>query len=179
MGRPLSGKPFCQGLPGSINAVPMPCATIQDNSPGQQRLRHELLGPLSLRRNIGVPVYDEPGRHLDDARGANAAADIDGQSFLGELVRDGEALELLAVGAMIGHEVVGPDLVRTARRSRSRPRRGNPLLWPLAWHLQSCRPPQSMRGPGLMQLDLAPEKDADAAIAIARILRRQLLHSLD
>jgi hypothetical protein len=27
----LSATPFCQGLPGSINAVPMPWATIQDN----------------------------------------------------------------------------------------------------------------------------------------------------
>ena len=28
----LSVTPFCQGLPGSINAVPMPCATTQDKS---------------------------------------------------------------------------------------------------------------------------------------------------
>jgi hypothetical protein len=26
----LSAMPFCQGLPGSINAVPMPCVMIQD-----------------------------------------------------------------------------------------------------------------------------------------------------
>ena len=151
MGRPLSGKPFCQGLPGSINAVPMPCATIQDNSPGQQRLRHELLVPLSLRRNIGVPVYHEPGRHLDDARGANAAADIDGQSFLGELVRDGEALELLAVGAMIGHEVVGPDLVRTARRSRSRRTVETRFFGRLRGTCSPAARHSRCAGPGLMQ----------------------------
>ena len=28
----LSATPFCQGLPGSINAVPMPCVTIHDSS---------------------------------------------------------------------------------------------------------------------------------------------------
>ena len=151
MGRPLSGKPFCQGLPGSINAVPMPCATIQDNSPGQQRLRHELLVPLSLRRNIGVPVYHEPGRHLDDARGANAAADIDGQSFLGELVRDGEALELLAVDAMIGHEVVGPDLVRTARRSRSRRTVETRFFGRLRGTCSPAAHHSRCAGPGLMQ----------------------------
>jgi hypothetical protein len=52
-------------------------------------------GPLSPRRNVGRRAAHEPRQHLDDARRANAATDIDGQSFLGELVRDGEALELL------------------------------------------------------------------------------------
>jgi hypothetical protein len=28
----LSVTPFCQGLPGSISAVPMSCAAIQDNA---------------------------------------------------------------------------------------------------------------------------------------------------
>src|SRR5262245_48568929 len=46
----LSVTPFCQGLPGSINAVPMPCATIQDNSALDTNA-----GPLSLRRNVGAP----------------------------------------------------------------------------------------------------------------------------
>ena len=45
---------------------------------------------------------------------ANTAIHIDGQSLLGELVRDGQALELLAVGRMIEHEVVGPQLLRAA-----------------------------------------------------------------
>jgi hypothetical protein len=46
----LSATPFCQGLPGSINAVPMPCATIQDNKALETNS-----GPLSLRRNAGAP----------------------------------------------------------------------------------------------------------------------------
>src|SRR5438552_8301172 len=46
----LSVTPFCQGLPGSINAVPMPCVTIQDNSALDTNS-----GPLSLRRNAGAP----------------------------------------------------------------------------------------------------------------------------
>jgi hypothetical protein len=46
----LSATPFCQGLPGSINAVPMLCAAIQDN-----RALDTNSGPLSLRRNVGAP----------------------------------------------------------------------------------------------------------------------------
>jgi hypothetical protein len=38
------------GLPGSINAVPMPWATIQDN-----RALDTNSGPLSLRRKAGAP----------------------------------------------------------------------------------------------------------------------------
>jgi len=41
----LSATPFCQGLPGSINAVSIPCATIQDKSAFDTNS-----GPLSLRR---------------------------------------------------------------------------------------------------------------------------------
>src|SRR5580704_17393039 len=64
----LSVTPFCQGLPGSINAVPMPCATIQDN-----RALDTNSGPLSLRRNVGAPrALTRRRQHFDDARGADA-----------------------------------------------------------------------------------------------------------
>src|SRR5258707_13886742 len=49
----LSVTPFCQGLPGSINAVPIPCATIHDN-----RVLDTNSGPLSLHRNVGAPRRD-------------------------------------------------------------------------------------------------------------------------
>jgi hypothetical protein len=149
------------------------------DDPGRQCLGYELRSVVAAQERRGAAGAHEAGQHLDDAGGANAAVDIDGQSLPGELVRDGQALELLAVGAMIEHEVVGPDLVRTARRLRSRPSRGNPLLRPLARHLQPCRPPQSMRPARAHAIAVAPKKDADAAIAVARILRRQLLHPLD
>ena len=48
----LSATPFCQGLPGSINAVPIPCATIQDRSALDTNS-----GPLSLRRKLGAPRW--------------------------------------------------------------------------------------------------------------------------
>jgi hypothetical protein len=43
---------FLLRLPGSINAVAMPCATIQDN-----RALDTTSGPLSLRRNVGAPRW--------------------------------------------------------------------------------------------------------------------------
>jgi hypothetical protein len=43
---------------------------------------------------------------------------VDRQPLLGELVRHGEALELPAVGAVIEHKVLSPDLVRPSRRLR-------------------------------------------------------------
>jgi hypothetical protein len=96
--------PFCQGLPGSINAVPMPCATIHDSSAFDTNS-----GPLSLRKKAGGTTLAHQARqHFDHARRADATVHVDRQSLLGELVGDGQALELLTVGAAIEHEVVGP-----------------------------------------------------------------------
>jgi hypothetical protein len=46
----LSAAPFCQGLPGSINAVSMPWSTIHLSS-----ARDTNSGPLSERRWSGAP----------------------------------------------------------------------------------------------------------------------------
>src|SRR5256885_16629533 len=46
----LSVTPFCQGLPSSINAVLIPCATIKDKIAFDTNS-----GPLSLRRKAGAP----------------------------------------------------------------------------------------------------------------------------
>ena len=86
-------------------------------------------------------------------------------------------LELLPVGAMVeyvyDHTWFGPDgACGRGRAAATRLRglaRGN------------CRPARARAGrPGRRSCDaVAAEKDTDAAIAIARILRRQLLHPLD
>jgi hypothetical protein len=80
---------------------------------------------------------------------------------------------------MIEREVIGPYLVRTGRRLRSQPSSSDPLLWPLARQLQAGGPPQPICSARAHAVAVAPEKDADAAIAASRILRRQLLHLLD
>jgi hypothetical protein len=46
----LSTTPFCQDLPGSINAVLMSCAAIHDSS-----VLDTNSGPLSMRKKRGVP----------------------------------------------------------------------------------------------------------------------------
>src|ERR1017187_2214077 len=54
----------------------------------------------------------QAGQDLDDARRADAAGGVDRQTLVGELVDDGQAFELLAVGARVEDEVVGPNMVR-------------------------------------------------------------------
>jgi hypothetical protein len=77
------------------------------DDPGQQCLGYELRPVVAAQERRDAACAHQAGQHLNDVGGANAAIDIDRQSFLGELIRDGQALELLAVGAMIEHEIVG------------------------------------------------------------------------
>ena len=69
---------------------------------------------------------------FDDAPGTDAAGHVDGQALVGELVDYGEALELLAIGAGVEHEVVGPDAVGRAGRkwSRAAGRHASPGTFP-------------------------------------------------
>ena len=64
---------------------------------------------------------DQSGEHVNDAGGADAARDIDGVALSCELVDDGEAFDLLPVGASIVNEVIGAHLIRTACRQWARP----------------------------------------------------------
>jgi hypothetical protein len=51
------------------------------------------------------------------------------------VVGDGQALELLAVGAPVEHEVVRPHMVGARRRVRTWAAGRDALSWALAWHL--------------------------------------------
>ena len=79
---------------------------------------------------------------------------------------------------MIEHKAIGPYLVRPARRLRSRPSSGDPLLRTLARQLQASSPPQPICPARAHAVAVAPEKDADATITAARILPRRFLHPL-
>ena len=58
------------------------------------------------------PVHaDELGQDLDHTRGPDAPGDVDRQALACELIDNRQTLEALAVGAVIEHEVVGPDVV--------------------------------------------------------------------
>jgi len=57
--------------------------------PTQQSLRYELRAVVGTKVTRGAVYADQLGQHLDDASGANATGDIDGQAFPGELVDHG------------------------------------------------------------------------------------------
>ena len=78
--------------------------------------------PTQIERRAALG--DQPRQHLDHAAGADAAVDLDRKPSFVHLVGDGQALQLLAVGAPVEHEVVRPHLVGATRRVRPWPRPG-------------------------------------------------------
>lgn len=63
---------------------------------------------------------DQATEHLAHTAGADAALNVDLQALARPLVDDGQALQLLAIGAGIDHKVIGPHLVRPRRRQGPR-----------------------------------------------------------
>jgi len=63
----------------------------------------------------------EAREHFDHTGRADRAGDVDRECLAGELIDHGQALDLLAVGAGVEHEVVGPDVVGPCRRQGPRP----------------------------------------------------------
>jgi len=168
----LSLTPFCHGLPGSMNAVPMPWSTIHFST-----ARATNSGPFVATQVSGrAALADQPREDLDDARRADPAVNLDRQPRLGELVRDRQALELATVGAGIEHEVDRPDLVGAARRLRPRPARGDALAWPSARELQAGAPPQPPGAASAHRVPIAPQENPDASVPVTRRLRRQRRH---
>ena len=49
---------------------------------------------------------------------SNAARDLDGKALTSPLVDDGQTLQLLAVGATVVNEVIGPDMIGGRRWCR-------------------------------------------------------------
>ena len=96
--------------------------------PGEQRARSELGAVVGTKIKRRPTIADATRQHLDHARRADAAVDLDGETFLGPFVGHRQALQLLPAGAPVEHEIVAPDLVRPRRRIRSRAAGGNPLL---------------------------------------------------
>ena len=78
---------------------------------------------------------------------------------------------------MVEYKVIRPHLVRSRRRLRAWPCCCHALAWPLARQLQAGRAPEPVGRADAHAMPVAAGKDTDAAIAIARILRRQLLRS--
>src|SRR5919197_4952262 len=78
----LSVTAFCQGSPGSINAVLIPCATIKDKIAFDTNS-----GPLSLRRKDGAPRSLTRRARTSITRGERIPPSTSmGKPLLGELV---------------------------------------------------------------------------------------------
>src|SRR3954447_1807497 len=111
--RPLkdSTNGFCQGEPGSMNAVPA------------RRKRHQSLsacavssGPLSQRTCAGAPRWwVRRSSTVTVWSESDAAGDVDRERFAGELVNDVEQLDHAAVGGLIELEVQRPDMIGPLR----------------------------------------------------------------
>jgi hypothetical protein len=115
----------------------MPWAAIQDKS----ALETNSGTIVAAQKDRRAALADQARRHLDHPRRTDATVYVDRQTLLGELVGDGQALEPLAVGAAVEHELVGSYLVRPHRRLWMRLARSHTLPRPLARRLQTrCRP---------------------------------------
>src|SRR5882762_1547697 len=90
--------------------------------------------------------------------------------------RGAEALQLLAAGAPVEDEVVRPHLVRTRWRLGPRTAGRDPLAGALTRNLQLRTPPQTMCTARTHRVAITAKEDPDAAVAVARILRRQHRH---
>src|SRR3546814_836145 len=144
--------------------------------PAEQGLRDELRAVVRTQVQRCAAFGDQPRQHVDHAARADATIDLDRQPLLCPFVGHRQALELLAAGAAVKHEVVGPDLVDSRRGKRPRPVALDSLARPFARHLQARRLPQAPGPPGAHRVTVAAQKYPDPPISEARILRRQRLH---
>ena len=113
--------PFCHGLPGSM----MRGLDARFGEPLQDRVAHELRTVVRAQEGRRAVRADQARQHVDHSARADAAGHVDRQALVGEFVDHRQTLELLAVGAGIEHEVVGPDVIGGPRRQRARPTGGN------------------------------------------------------
>ena len=168
-----SSAPFCQGLPGSMNAVSI-CAVCSQRRIGRRDELRAVVGAQVARRAVDA---HELRQHLDDAAGSNAAGDVDRQAFPRELVDDRQALQRAAIGARVEDEVVRPDVIDRRRRQRPRATGRHAAARPLLRHLQRLLPPQAIhaigahaRGPGARgRSESSDSRSADTAPANVRI----------
>ena len=89
--------------------------------PFEDRVADELRAVVRAEEPRRAVLGDQTREYLDHAGGANRAGHVDRQALAGELVNDGQALDLLAARAGIEYEVVRPDVVRAERWQGSRP----------------------------------------------------------
>jgi hypothetical protein len=135
-----------------------------------------------LRSAIGAQVggravdAHEPSEDSDNAAGPDTASNVESQTFMGELVDDRKALQLLAVGAGVEYEVVRPDVIGSPWRQRSRSAGGQAAVWTFARQPEAGLAPQATSTVDPHGVTFASKEDANAPVAIARVLRRKPCH---
>src|SRR5262245_23731875 len=113
-----------------------------DFQPLEDCLAHEFRAVVRAQELRCAAFADQSGQHFDHPPRADATRHVDRQALAGELVDHREALQALAVGAVVEQEVVRPDVVRPRiwQWTRTRARYAPP--WPSPRQLQSCQTPQ-------------------------------------
>src|SRR6476620_9829843 len=139
--------------------------------PFEDRFAHEFGAIIRAQVAWRTAFADQPRQHLDHALRTDAAGDVDGQALARELVDDCQTFQALPVGTGIEYEVIGPQEIGSG--GRNGPRSGG-CYTPSATasrQLQLRYAPQPMRTMPAHVKALPAQEDADAPIAIARILR--------
>jgi len=144
--------------------------------PLQDSVSHKFGAIVRANDVRGSVLADEPAQHLDDTRRPNGTGHIDGEAFPRVLVDYRQAFELLAVGAGIKGEAVGPDLISHGRRQRPRSACGDAFAWSFSRHLEPRFTPQPITTINAHGRPLTGQKDPDTPVAIARILCGQATH---
>jgi hypothetical protein len=147
--------------------------------PLQDRQRHELGAVVAAHERRCAAFAHQPGQDLDHPRRSDRACYVDRQALAGELVDHGQALDLLAVGARVEHEVVRPDVVGGSGALQPVPGAGDPVPAPLGRQLQLRLGPDPLSAARARRVPLSTEEDADAAIAVPRIQPGEPLHGRD
>src|SRR5690606_20787817 len=170
---------FVQSILPRLTRIDQRRVDVARAEPPQNRTRDELRAVVRAQEARRAMHADQPTEHVDHLARANGGGHSDCQALPRPLVDDGEALQLLSIRAAIEDEIVGPHLIRAARRRRPRATaRGAPSDL-AARHLEARLTPKPIRPISAHGKTLAPEEHLDPPIAVAGVLTRELLHGLE
>lgn len=145
-------------------------------NPLQDGLADELRPVVRTHEQRRAVQAHQVHEHLHHALGTDSPSHVDDQPLAGVFVHHGQALDLLAAGRGLENEVIGPDHVDSERRVNARADRSDALAWALPGYQPARLAPQPVRARPAQLEALAAQEHAEATIAVARILGRQVLH---
>src|SRR6476619_3018816 len=182
---PLDAEAFVTELAveGLVGAVLPRLAGIDDGGlnvrfgkPLQDRVTHELRTAVGAQVRRRAVRAHQARQHINHSARADTPGYVDRQALVGEFVDHGKTLELRAVGAVIGYEVVRPAVVGGSRRQWSRSSRSTAAAWAFARQSQPRLAPEPPCAIDAHGKTFPAQKDTDAAVAITRVLARQPIH---